>query len=192
MILSTATVAPPTSDALVILLCVSCAVGLILGIVGAWLGYQRKIVIYAGRTDLHITAFSLVLLVCAGILVGIESEAMGVFWLPLLPSVILGGYSFSRSIRANNSVWAGVISIFAKYLLLVAIAFCALLAVGGAVGAVDEARKKRYKEAAANAGAAVVGAAGFVAVRQLINRLVTEKPANGRAARSTTTNPPAS
>jgi hypothetical protein len=192
MILSTVAPPAPASDALLVLLWMSGAVGLILGIVGASLGYHRKIVIYAGRTDLHITAFSLVLLVCAGILVGIERETMGAFWLPLLLSVILGGYSFSRSIQANNTVWAGVLSIFAKYLLLVAITFCALLAVGGALGAVDEARKKRYKEAAANAGVAIAGAVGFVAVRQLINRLVTEKPANGRAARSTTTNPPAS
>jgi hypothetical protein len=66
--------------------------------------------------------------------------------------------------------------VFAKYALLALITLCAVLAVGGTLAAIDEAKKKRYEEAAKQAATAAVEAAGFLAVRRLIKRLTTENP----------------
>ena len=80
------------------------------------------------------------------------------------------------SFSANTTAWNGVLAVFAKYALLALIVLCALIAIGGAFAALNQSKKKRYKQAAGNAAMAVGGAVGFVVVRRLVNRLITDHP----------------
>jgi hypothetical protein len=145
----------------------------ILALIGSVLGYQRKIVVYDGQTDLAITCGSIVALMfsflafAAGPLVGCAA---------LLLSGGLVFVSMKHSFNANTTVWNGLLAVFAKFAFLGLIIFCALVAIGGVFSTIAEAKKKRYKQAAGNAAMAAVGAIGFVSVRRLINRLVTERP----------------
>jgi len=165
----------PVSDSGALLggfLGLSTVTGLILAICGSVLGCQRKIVVYDSRAGLNITCISLISLVPSGIAFGI-SPVVG--WPALLVSAALFGASTVRAFKANRTAWGGVLSVFAKYALLGLVVFCALIAIGGTFAAIDEAKKKRYKQAAANGVAGAVGAVGFVTVRRLINRLITER-----------------
>jgi amino acid transporter len=69
----------------------------------------------------------------------------------LLLSIFLTINSIKRSVLSNKTAWEAILSVFAKYALLALITLCALIAVGGALAAVEEVKKKRYKQAAANA-----------------------------------------
>jgi hypothetical protein len=166
-------------DTLIGLLWLLGLAGLILAICGSVLGYKRKLVVYDSKADLNVTCASIIFWMCSGIAFGSRSEsplAVWMAWPLLLLSVVLTINSIKRSAKANRTAWETVLSVFAKYALLALIALCALIAVGGTFAAVDEAKKKRYKQAAANAAAGAVGVAGFLAVRRLINQLITEAP----------------
>jgi len=146
--------------------------GLVLAICGSVMGYQRKIVVYDSRADLNITCISLISLAPSGIAFGI-SPFVG--WPVVLVSATLFGASAVRAFKANRTVWRGVLSVFAKYALLGLVVLCALVALDGAFTVVEDAKMKRYKQAVGNAALAAGGAAGFVAVRRLLNRLVAER-----------------
>jgi len=152
-------------------------IGLILAIVGSVLGYQRKIVVYDGRTDLHVTIASIVSLVGPIVAFRLRTEEPWLFWLLVSLFLVLPFDSIRRSYRANQTVGKTILSVFAKYALLFLITFCALIAVGGALAAVEEVKKKRYGQAAQQAATAAAGAAGLIALRRLINHLVTEQSA---------------
>jgi hypothetical protein len=57
---------------------------------------------------------------------------------------------------------------------VVLIALSGMIAVFGTFSAVENAKKKEYKQATADAAFAAVGAAGFVSLRKLIRKLITE------------------
>ena len=173
-------------DTLIDLLWLLGLAGLILAICGSVLGYKRKLVVYDSKADLNVTCASIISWICSGIAFGCRSEsplAVWMAWALLLLGVVLAINSIKRSAKANRTAWRTILSVFAKYALLALITLCAVIAVGGAFGAIDEAKKKRYKEAAANAAAGAVGAAGFLAVRRLINQLITENPSTNPNSR---------
>ena len=171
------------TDALMGLSCLLVVIALILAICGSVLGYQRKIAVYDSKADLTVTSASVVSWTCTGIAFGCRSEVPFAVWLILLISVVLTINSIHRSARANKTAWEAILSIFAKYALVGLITVSALIAVGGALAAVDEAKKKRYEQAAANAATAAVGVVGFLALRRLINRLTTENPSTNPDSR---------
>jgi aminopeptidase N len=91
-------------------------------------------------------------------------------------SVVLTINSITRSARANKTAWKATLSVFAKHTFVILIAFFGLIAVFGTFAAVEDAKKKQYKQAAADAALAAVGAAGFISLRKLISQLITKNP----------------
>ncbi|MBM3861641.1 MAG: hypothetical protein FJ395_18615 [Verrucomicrobia bacterium] len=162
-------------DALIIALCVLGAVAVILAISGSVLGYKRKIVVYYGRDDLYLTIVSIVSWMFSVMTVGLAADKPWIVLAMAAWSAIVTLVSIALSFRANNTIWAGILSVFAKYALLMVIASCAALAISGALAAMEDTKKKQYKDATKSAAAAAVGAAGFLALRKLISRLITEK-----------------
>lgn len=159
---------------------------LILATIGSNLGYKRRIVVYDSRADLKITVASIISWLCSGFAFYLSREDPDAVWigrLLSLLSIILTTNSITRSSRANETVWNGILSVFAKYVVIVVLVVFAMIAYGGAAAAFDDAKKKRYKQAAADAAVAAVGAAGFVSVRQRIKALIAEPPPTDQSSK---------
>ena len=103
---------------------------------------------------------------------------IGVSLLVLFLSGILSISPIRRSWRANKTVWKTILSVVTKYAMIFILIMLGIITISSAFGAIEETKKKRYEDAAANALAAAGGALAFMRVRKLINDLITESPAN--------------
>ena len=156
-----------------------CLVVAILVIIGAQLGLKHKIVVYDSRTDLHRTCASLIVwAICGGVILAVRGESSNVGMLVVV--VLLGGIlSLSpvrRSWRANKTAWNTILSVLTKYALIVVVTLLGIITLQSGFGAVENTKKKKYEDAAANILATIIGALGFWRVRKLINDLIAENP----------------
>ena len=161
------------------LLVLFCLVVAILVIIGSQLGLKRKIVVYDSRTDLHLTCVSLIVwAICGGVILAVRGESSNVGMLVVV--VLLGGIlSLSpvrRSWRANKTAWNTILSVLTKYILVVVVTILGIITLQSGFGAVENTKKKKYEDAAANILATIIGALGFWRVRKLINDLIAENP----------------
>ena len=163
-----------THNMLFVMLCVLGIIVLILAIIGCSKGSQRKIVVYDSKADLVVTCVSIISSACSGFTFGSRSDAPVVFWLLFLPSIVLVSNSIKRSVRANRTAWEGILSVFAKYTFVILFVLSGMVAVIGTLSAARDAKKKDYKQAAANGVVAALGVAGFVSLRKLICQLIEE------------------
>ena len=162
---------------LVLLVSIFIPVALGFAVYGSRLGLQRKIVVYDSVTDLNITCASVMLLVGGIVAFCFRAEAPFVIWIGwalLIPGIIFTFNTITRSSKANATHIKGMLSVLAKYALLGLITCSAFITIGAGYTALEEAKKKNYKKAVANAATAAVGAAAFCGSKSLINRLITE------------------
>lgn len=163
-------------DALFVMLCLLGLVVLILAIIGCRMGSQRKIVVYDNKTDLIVTYVSIISSACSGFAFGSRSEVPFVFGLLFLLSIVLTINLIKRSVRANKTAWEGILSVFAKYAFVVLIVLSGLVTIFGMFVAIENAKKKQYKQAAADGVVATLGVVGFFSLRKLISNLIAENP----------------
>ncbi len=182
----------PSADSNIGLFCLLGVIGLILAIYGSVLGCTRKIVVYDSKKDLNVTCASIVSWACTGIAFHLNAEAPFVIWVLLPLSIILTFTLVGSSLRANKSAWEGILSVFAKYALLVLIMFSAIIAVAGALATAQGIKQKKYKEATSTAAVGAAGAAGFYFLEQLINDLITKDTSVKRNAPFTVVSPKSS
>ncbi len=143
---------------------------LVLAIPGTILGFRRKIVIYDAKTDLYHTW----IIIFSFILCGFGfANSQWVGWTLLSLGIICLLLSVLRSFRANQSVGKVILAMPTKFVLLVAIAICGVIAVGGALAAAQGVKDKKYKEAAGAAAVGAAGAGGFYFLNKFINTLIT-------------------
>ena len=169
-------------DALVGLFCALGASVLILAIIGSTLGQKRRLVVYDGRADLHVTCASIISWACSGIAYlwrkdpGVTPVIVWISWLVFLVSIVLTINSIKRSFRANKTAWKGTLSMFAKFTLSGLLMGLGMVTLGGLVGATEAVKDKRYKNAAEQAAVAALGGMGYFAVRKHVNQLIVEAP----------------
>lgn len=121
--------------------------------------------VYSGNADLVFTF--LILPVLFGAWARPELEPGVVLALRVLFGAVLGHSGF-EAWRANRCAWHALAAFPAKYVLVVTLVACGLLAVGGAMALVNGQTKKNRAE---NIATTVASAVGFVVVWHWIKKL---------------------
>jgi hypothetical protein len=143
-----------------------------VSLIGAFLAMKGKLIVYYGKSDLNMTYWIALLIVITGI------GFAFVKWLGVVASLLVFYIlflSFKKSYRANKTLFKTMMAIATKYSLLAFMLLCGLLALFGAVAAVDAVKNKKTKNAIE--GAAVAAGAGltFHKLNKMMHLLVKEE-----------------
>jgi len=164
---------PETTKTIFICYAVMLVAGLLLAILGIIWGQKEKVVVYHGKADLILSGVTLPVVVIS--LVDLSFE--GWFsWTIRVAGFILLSCSLWMSYVANQNVGKIIVVMATKFVLVVLIAFCALLALEGLFGGIKAQRKRDYEEASAKYTTGALGAFGVYHLHKLIATFVRENP----------------
>jgi hypothetical protein len=169
-----------SQDVVIFVSIATVVIWLILGIVGSSMALKGQIIVFVSKADVVLTCTSFILSALCGLaFIFRDSHDMQEFtdlkWILLVTSAVLLITTIRPSFRANGTAGRTILSLSAKYVLAMAVLFCAILAIGGISNAFKSAAKKRYKETAEYAVVGAAGAAGYYFLSKFINRLIVNQ-----------------
>ena len=145
----------------------------IVALIGVFMGVNEKITIYNGNWDFGLT------FLCAGCAIAAavgfandDTPFMVIFIIAACVTLLL---SFRESMMANDSVLGAALAVPAKFILLVLIALCAFMALGGVRSGMDELKKGNKDKAAMQFAIAAIAALGARFFYNLIRKLIKER-----------------
>jgi hypothetical protein len=145
----------------------------IVALIGVFMGANDKITIYNGNWDFGLTCLCAVSAIAAAVCFADENTPVMVLFIIAACVTLL--LSFRESMMANDSILGAALAVPAKFILLVLIALCALMAVGGVRSGMDELKKGNKDKAAMQFVIAALSALGARFFHNLIRKLIKER-----------------
>jgi hypothetical protein len=145
----------------------------IIALVGVFMGVNEKITIYNGNWDLVLTCLCAISVIAAWICFTNDNTPIMVLF--IITAFITLLMSFRESMMANDSVLRAALAVPAKFILLVLIASCGLMAYGNVRSGMDEIKKGNKDKAASLFLIAAVFALGARFFYNLIKKLIKER-----------------
>lgn len=144
-----------------------------IALIGVFMGVNERITIYNGNWDFGLTCITAGTAIAA--VFGYSNDDIPFMGLFIFVTCVALLMSFRESLMANESFLRAALAVPAKFILIVLIVLCGLMALGGARSGMDELKKGNRDKAAmqfAIAAAAGLGAGYF---HRLIKKLIKER-----------------
>lgn len=142
---------------------------ILLAILGTIFGLKEKVVVYSGKSDLALSFVVPIFIILAFPDFGFDTSVSRTL---KVVSLLLLTCSIIQSFVANSSIAKTFVVVPTKFILAGLIAFCALLAVGGAIGGIQRLQKKNRKEAMGQFAVGAAATFAFNKLRKIIARLM--------------------
>ncbi len=160
-------------DAQLLLVYSTVAFFVVIALIGVFMGVNERITIYNGNWDFGLTCITAGTAIAA--VFGYSNDNTPFMALFIFVTCVALLMSFRESLVANESILRAALAVPAKFILIVLIVLCGLMALGGARSGMDELKKGNRDRAAmqfAIAAAAGLGAGFF---HRLIKKLIKER-----------------